>query len=721
MAAGGFTLPTEVGYEELTLALADKWGADVIRDSNGTKLPPSILDSGLDIYSTLCLIREDNAWAKAHPDLLQQNFLMSEPATAATDVLSVDLLAGFSTDQFRVNDSDGLEFWQVFNRTTGAEVESSSWSLKPAGLVEIRNAEIGHVYTVNFLAVRLWEEISMYNHVTNDWGDAERLMAVEPRYPAVAAHLLAWLDAWCRDNPATTVVRFTSLFYNFAWFWGSDPERPHLYSDWGSYDFTVTPLALRQFEQQTGTRITSEDFVNAGRYTSTHNPPSEIYRRWIDFVGEFVRDLGRRCVDIVHAHGKKAMVFHDDSWIGLEPYSGHFQEFGFDGIIKAVFSGYETRLCAGVATNTHEIRLHPYLFPVNLEGRPTFAEGGTPTADLLGYWRHVRRAALRAPIERIGLGGYLSLVEPFPDFQDAVAVLAEEHRTILDLHRAGPPEIEPIKVGVLTAWGSLRTWSTSGHLHEHPDLTLTHVLEALAGLPYEVDFVSLTQIEEGGVPAGLDVIINAGTAGSAWSGGSAWSKPSVVAAIRTWAAKGGGFIGIEEPTAAASPLATSFFQLADVLGVDRDTGDRSCVLPRRADAVPSHPLLADGAMPPQAPVRGVHVLGRNVVVAHVVDGTPVATLAPYGAGQAIYLAGISQGAGQARLVDNAILLATGRKRTHPWAEDAAVDVARFARSKTLVLANSSARSVRTLVHSGGDAHEIYLEPGELTIRLDDTF
>ena len=35
---GGFTLPGEAGYEDLTLRLAEEWGADVIRDSDGTKL-----------------------------------------------------------------------------------------------------------------------------------------------------------------------------------------------------------------------------------------------------------------------------------------------------------------------------------------------------------------------------------------------------------------------------------------------------------------------------------------------------------------------------------------------------------------------------------------------------------------------------------------------------------------------------------------------------------
>lgn len=39
---GGFTLPGEAGYEDLTLELAKKWGADVIRDSDGTQLSEKI-------------------------------------------------------------------------------------------------------------------------------------------------------------------------------------------------------------------------------------------------------------------------------------------------------------------------------------------------------------------------------------------------------------------------------------------------------------------------------------------------------------------------------------------------------------------------------------------------------------------------------------------------------------------------------------------------------
>ena len=73
--SGGFTLPGESGQEKLTLELAKKWGADVIRDSDGTQLSDEILDAGYDIYSTICIIRDHNAWAKEHPECLQQSFL----------------------------------------------------------------------------------------------------------------------------------------------------------------------------------------------------------------------------------------------------------------------------------------------------------------------------------------------------------------------------------------------------------------------------------------------------------------------------------------------------------------------------------------------------------------------------------------------------------------------------------------------------------------------
>src|SRR5512136_1042405 len=97
---GSFTLPGEAGYEDLTMALARKWGADTIRDSDGTRLSDAILSSGYHIYSTLCLVRADNTWARAHPDRLQQNYLVSRPVVAQGPTVRIVLLDGYFRDQF---------------------------------------------------------------------------------------------------------------------------------------------------------------------------------------------------------------------------------------------------------------------------------------------------------------------------------------------------------------------------------------------------------------------------------------------------------------------------------------------------------------------------------------------------------------------------------------------------------------------------------------------
>ena len=128
---GGFTLPGESGYEKLTLDLAERWGADVIRDSDGTVLSDEILSSGYGIYSTICIIRGHNEWAKANPDKLQQTFLMTAPKTAEDGYLTFHLLDDFFDQQFVVNDSpDSMKYWQVYDRTLGKELSKSLLPMK---------------------------------------------------------------------------------------------------------------------------------------------------------------------------------------------------------------------------------------------------------------------------------------------------------------------------------------------------------------------------------------------------------------------------------------------------------------------------------------------------------------------------------------------------------------------------------------------------------------
>ena len=574
---GGFTLPGEAGYEDLTLRLCDKWGADCIRDSDGTALSERITKSGIPIYSTVCMVRNINSFAREHKNMLQRNFLSSGTVLAESDTVQIKPLQKYFREQIDICPDDDIKaLWQVWDRTENKLCDVNSWDYDfDAETLTLRGATPYHTYEVDFLAVRLWEEISMYNHLTNDWGDREHLMAVEPRYPEVQTALLNYLEEWCVSHPDTSVVRFTSMFYNFTWIWGADIRQRTIYTDWGSYDFSVNPPALDAFEREYHYRMTAEDFINFGRHNATHNPPTKRYRDWMEFTGRFVREFGRKCVDIVHKYGKKAYVFYDDTWVGIEPWSGHFAEFGFDGLIKCVFNAFEARLCAGVTdVATHELRLHPYLFPTGLRGEPTFAPGGTPELDAKRYWSCVRRALLRVKIDRIGLGGYLSLTEPFPAFHDEIERIADEFREIRSLHDAGAPWQTGIRVAILHSWGALRTWNCSGHMHEHPELPLNHIYEALAGQPFSVRAVSFDEVAASGVPDDIDVIINAGLEGDAWSGGDAWSNPLLLSAIFRFVARGGGIIGVGEPTACRGGY--GFFRCADIFGVDREIGSTIC-------------------------------------------------------------------------------------------------------------------------------------------------
>jgi beta-D-galactosyl-(1->4)-L-rhamnose phosphorylase len=705
LKTGSFTLPGEAGYEKLTLALAKKWGADTIRDSDGTQLSPEIVNAGYDIYSTVCLVRSVQPWARENLDKLQQNFLMSYPLVAEKSTLTVDLLAGYFREQFVVNfKDDPKKWWQVFDRTTGEEVPKKQWDYNAKkGTVAISGAIPAHKYTVNFLAFRVWEEISMYNHITNNWGDREHLAAVDPMHPETQKVLLAFLKKWLAEHADTAVVRFTSMFYNFSWFWGEDQARLRdVYSDWGDYEMTVSPRALTLFAKKYGYKLTSEDFVNGGLYNSTHNAPSPRYRDYMDFIHDFVIEFGRKCIDLTHKFGKKAYVFYDDHWIGVEPNSPRFAEFGFDGLIKCVFSAFEVRLCAhskGVAT--HELRLHPYLFPTGLKGEPTFKKGGNPTLDAKNFWIDARRGIVRAPIDRIGLGGYLSLVEPFPDFCDYIEGLTREFRLLKSFHAGDKPYTAPFKVAILTAWGDLRAWICSGHMHH--GLDLNELIESLAGLPVDVEFISFDDLAENGVPKDVKVIINCGRVDSAWSGGYFWDEPRINEILTLWVQKGGGFIGVAEPSAV--PEFGQFFKLSHVLGLDRDRGDRLAngkyKYSAPANGVASHFITADLAGAPDfgKDVDGIYVLSPGTQVLADRENSPRIATNLFGKGRGVYFSGFKFTYENTRLLHRAIFWAAAQEsKWSVWnTSNIRTECAYFAKKKKLVVINNAGEDQQTVV------------------------
>ena len=88
---GRVTIPTDLDAVPETLDLMRRWGADAIRDCDGTEFPAQLRDTGTKVYATYYTTRKDNAWAKANPDEIQQCYIMTPFATAAEGELRIQI------------------------------------------------------------------------------------------------------------------------------------------------------------------------------------------------------------------------------------------------------------------------------------------------------------------------------------------------------------------------------------------------------------------------------------------------------------------------------------------------------------------------------------------------------------------------------------------------------------------------------------------------------
>ncbi len=216
----------------------------------------------------------------------------------------------------------------------------------------------------------------------------------------------------------------------------------------------------------------------------------------------------------------------------------------------------------------HEGRFLPYFFP------DTFFEGNEDNAvdELNRNWVTARRAMMRKPLDRMGFGGYLSLAAKFPKFIDRVTECCNEFRAICDAAGDAKP-YAGATVAILNCWGSLRSWQSHMVAHElwyQQIYSYQGILEALSGLAVNVKFISFDDIRANGIDSDIDVIVNVGAEGTAYSGGENWNDSNLVAIIRKWVAEGHGFIGVGQPTAYLKNGKS--FVLSDVLGVDEEKG-----------------------------------------------------------------------------------------------------------------------------------------------------
>ena len=707
---GRVTIPTDLDVVPETLEILKKWGADAIRDCDGTDFPQQLKDADAKIYSTYYTTRKDNAWAKANPDEVQQCYIMTGFYTAPGDTVTIPLMKGISPELMQVNTNDDItRWWEVMDRTTGQPVPPEQWSYAD-GSVTVQAVPF-HEYTVSFLAYLIWDPVHMYNATTNGWTNFEHQITFDVRQPKTHKYSMERLRKFIAEHPYVNVIRYTTFFHQFTLIF--DELKREKFVDWYGYSASVSPYILNQFEQEVGYKFRPEYIIDQGYYNNQYRVPSKEFRDFQAFQRREVAKLAKEMVDITHACGCEAMMFLGDHWIGTEPFMPEFKTIGLDAVVGSVGNGSTLRLISDIeGVKYTEGRFLPYFFP------DTFHEGGDPVREAKENWVTARRAILRKPIDRIGYGGYLKLALQFPEFVDYVESVCNEFRELYENIKDTTPYCVK-RVAVLNCWGKMRAWGC--HMVHHAlyykqNYSYAGVIEMLSGAPFDVKFISFEDIKnDPHLLDSLDVIINVGDADTAHTGGIWWEDPEISSAIRKFVWNGGGFIGVGEPS--GHPYQGHILQLASVLGVEEENGFTLNYDKYNWEEHPDHFILQDADRPIDfgEGKRNIYALeGTEVLVQRNKEVQMAAH--DFGKGRAVYISGVPYSFANSRTLYRAILWsAHSEEELHTWfSSNYNVEVHAYVKNGKYCVVNNTYEPQDTTVYTtDGSSFALHLDANEI--------
>ena len=707
---GRVTIPTDLDVVPETLEILKKWGADAIRDCDGTDFPQQLKDADAKIYSTYYTTRKDNAWAKANPDEVQQCYIMTGFYTAPGDTVTIPLMKGISPELMQVNTNDDItRWWEVMDRTTGQPVPPEQWSYAD-GSVTVQAVPF-HEYTVSFLAYLIWDPVHMYNATTNGWTNFEHQITFDVRQPKTHKYSMERLRKFIAEHPYVNVIRYTTFFHQFTLIF--DELKREKFVDWYGYSASVSPYILNQFEQEVGYKFRPEYIIDQGYYNNQYRVPSKEFRDFQAFQRREVAKLAKEMVDITHACGCEAMMFLGDHWIGTEPFMPEFKTIGLDAVVGSVGNGSTLRLISDIeGVKYTEGRFLPYFFP------DTFHEGGDPVREAKENWVTARRAILRKPIDRIGYGGYLKLALQFPEFVDYVESVCNEFRELYENIKGTTPYCVK-RVAVLNCWGKMRAWGC--HMVHHAlyykqNYSYAGVIEMLSGAPFDVKFITFEDIKnDPHLLDSLDVIINVGDADTAHTGGIWWEDPEISSAIRKFVWNGGGFIGVGEPS--GHPYQGHILQLASVLGVEEENGFTLNYDKYNWEEHPDHFILQDADRPIDfgEGKKNIYALeGTEVLVQRNKEVQMAAH--DFGKGRAVYISGVPYSFANSRTLYRAILWsAHSEEELHTWfSSNYNVEVHAYVKNGKYCVVNNTYEPQDTTVYTtDGSSFALHLDANEI--------
>lgn len=710
---GRVTIPTDVDVVPETLELLKRWGADAIRDCDGTDYPEELKQVDAKVYSTYYTTRKDNQWARANPDEIQQMYIMTSFHTAVGEELRIHLMDHLYPDMLAVNSRDDItRWWEVIDRTTGEVVPVSQWDYsQDSGDVTIHKTKPFHDYTVSFLAYIMWDPVHMYNAVTNSWEGVEHQITFDVRQPKTHAFSMERLRRFIQENPHVDVIRYTTFFHQFTLIF--DELAREKYVDWYGYSASVSPYILEQFEKEVGYPFRPEYIIDQGYMNNTYRIPSKEFQDFQAFQRREVAKLAKEMVDITHQYGKEAMMFLGDHWIGTEPFMDEFKTIGLDAVVGSVGNGSTLRLISDIeGVKYREGRFLPYFFP------DTFHEGGDPVKEAKINWVTARRAILRKPIDRIGYGGYLKLAMEFPDFIDYVESVCDEFRTLYENAKGTTPYCVK-RVAVLNCWGRMRAWGN--HMVHHAiyfkqNYSYAGIIESLSGAPFDVQFISFDDIRsQPDFLSQFDVVLNIGDAYTAYSGGENWTDEAIASAVKKFVYEGGGLIGVGEPT--ACQYQGRFFQLANVLGVEEEHGFNLNTDKYNWEEH-DHFILEDCTKPVDfgEGKKNIFALDGTCILRQT-DKEVQLAVNDFGQGRSVYISGLPYSFENSRLLYRAILWAAhDEANLHRWfSTNFNVEVHAYVKNGKYCVVNNTYEPQSTTVYRG-DGSSFPLEMAANEIR-----
>ena len=772
---GRVTIPTDLDVVPETLEILKKWGADAIRDCDGTDFPQQLKDADAKIYSTYYTTRKDNAWAKANPDEVQQCYIMTGYYTAPGDTVAIPAthlltrkdvvyrcnIAGVKaivaagepvitghiaaampespTTKLLISDGpevpegfldfhEGIRHAAPFVRPQHVNTNDDItrwWEVMDRTTGQpvppeqwsyadgsvTVQAEPYHEFPQIYLSYLIWDPVHMYNATTNGWTNFEHQITFDVRQPKTHKYSMERLRKFIAEHPYVNVIRYTTFFHQFTLIF--DELKREKFVDWYGYSASVSPYILNQFEQEVGYKFRPEYIIDQGYYNNQYRVPSKEFRDFQAFQRREVAKLAKEMVDITHACGCEAMMFLGDHWIGTEPFMPEFKTIGLDAIVGSVGNGSTLRLISDIeGVKYTEGRFLPYFFP------DTFHEGGDPVREAKENWVTARRAILRKPIDRIGYGGYLKLALQFPEFVDYVESVCNEFRELYENIKGTTPYCVK-RVAVLNCWGKMRAWGC--HMVHHAlyykqNYSYAGVIEMLSGAPFDVKFISFEDIKnDPHLLDSLDVIINVGDADTAHTGGIWWEDPEISSAIRKFVWNGGGFIGVCEPS--GHPYQGHILQLASVLGVEEENGFTLNYDKYNWEEHPDHFILQDADQPVDfgEGKKNIYALeGTEVLVQRNKEVQMAAH--DFGKGRAVYISGVPYSFANSRTLYRAILWsAHSEEELHTWfSSNYNVEVHAYVKNGKYCVVNNTYEPQDTTVYTtDGSSFALHLDANEI--------